>query len=149
MKEITEQMIKDFRLNKLKYDMMGYYFYRKQELSFHHLIVSHKDSKAVGIGEGYLYWNGAILKQLTSHDYLHVIQSVDPEIFAEITSELVDENIKRRVEMENLMAIRDMLLYFEKEHDHDTTKKGKLLIKREYVTERTPVLARERRKYFQ
>nr|DAN14410.1 MAG TPA: hypothetical protein [Bacteriophage sp.] len=80
--------------------------------------------------------NGAILRQNTSHDYLHRINLVDPEIFYLITSELIDENIKRRVDIENLKKIRDLLLYFEREHDHDYTKKGHLLIRREYVKER-------------
>ena len=74
-----------------------------------------------------------MLKQKTSHDYLHIIEKKDTEIFCLITSELIDENIKRKVDIENLRKIRDLLLYFEREHDHDYTKKGKLLIKREYV----------------
>lgn len=148
MRKVTEEMIKEFQLKKLGYDMMGYYFNNKQQLSFHHLIIPHRESQNYGIGEGYLFWNGAILKQVTSHDYLHIIENNDLEIFYRITSELIDENIKRQVELENLQKIRDLLLYFEKEHDHDRTKKGKLLIKREFVVERVPVLSREKKKYY-
>ena len=133
MKNITEQMIKDFKIMKLGFDFMGYKVDKKQSLSFHHLIIPHRESKNYGIGDGYLYWNGAILRQNTSHDYLHIIEKKDAEIFYLITSELIDENIKRKVDIENLRKIRDLLLYFEREHDHDYTKKGKLLIKREYV----------------
>ena len=133
MKNITEQMIKDFKIMKLGFDFMGYKVDKKQSLSFHHLIIPHRESKKYGIGDGYLYWNGAILRQNTSHDYLHIIEKKDAEIFYLITSELIDENIKRKVDIENLQKIRDLLLYFEREHDHDYTKKGKLLIKREYV----------------
>ena len=136
MREVTKLMIKDFKIMKLGYDFMGYKVNRTKELSFHHLIIPHRESKAYGIGEGYLYWNGAILRQNTSHDYLHIIEKIDPDIFYELTSEMIDENIKGRLDIDNLKRIRDLLLYFEREHDHDTSKKGKLLIKREFVTGR-------------
>ena len=77
-----------------------------------------------------------MLRQNTSHDYAHLIQKIDPEIFYLITSEMIDENIKGRLDTDNLKRIHDLLLYFEREHDHDTSKKGKLLIKREFVTGR-------------
>lgn len=136
MKEITKIMINDFKIMKLGMDFMGYHVNRKQDLSFHHLIIQRRHCKEAGLGEGYLYWNGAILVQKTSHDYLHNIERVDPEIFYLITSEMIDENIKGRLDIDNLKRIHDLLLYFEREHDHDTTKKGKLLIKREFVTGR-------------
>ena len=136
MKNITEQMIKDFKIMKLGFDFMGYKVDKKQSLSFHHLIIPHRESRNYGIGEGYLYWNGAILRQNTSHDYLHIIEKIDPDIFYELTSEMIDENIKGRLDIDNLKRIHDLLLYFEREHDHDTSKKGKLLIKREFVTGR-------------
>ena len=139
MREVTKLMIKDFKIMKLGYDFMGYKVNRTKDLSFHHLIIPHRESKSYGLGEGYLYWNGAILRQNTSHDYLHIIEKIDPEIFYELTSEMIDENIKGRLDIDNLKRIHDLLLYFEREHDHDRTKKGKLLIKREFVTTRTPL----------
>ena len=136
MREVTKLMIKDFKIMKLGYDFMGYKVNRTKDLSFHHLIIPHRESKSYGLGEGYLYWNGAILRQNTSHDYLHLIENIDPDIFYELTSEMIDENIKGRLDIDNLKRIHDLLLYFEREHDHDTSKKGKLLIKREFVTGR-------------
>ena len=136
MKEITKIMINDFKIMKLGYDFLGYKVNRKQDLSYHHLIIPRRRCKENGLGEGYLYWNGAILRQNTSHDYLHLIENIDPEIFYELTSEMIDENIKGRLDIDNLKRIHDLLLYFEREHDHDTSKKGKLLIKREFVTGR-------------
>ena len=136
MKEITKIMINDFKIMKLGTDFMGYHVNRKQDLSYHHLIIPRRHCKEAGLGEGYLYWNGAILRQNTSHDYLHTIEKIDPEIFYELTSEMIDENIKGRLDIDNLKRIHDLLLYFEREHDHDTSKKGKLLIKREFVTGR-------------
>ena len=136
MKEITKIMINDFKIMKLGYDFLGYKVNRKQDLSYHHLIIPRRHCKEAGLGEGYLYWNGAILRQNTSHDYLHIIEKIDPDIFCELTSEMIDENIKGRLDTDNLKRIHDLLLYFEREHDHDTSKKGKLLIKREFVTGR-------------
>ena len=136
MKEITKIMVNDFKIMKLGMDFMGYHVNRKQDLSYHHLIILRRHCKEAGLGEGYLYWNGAILRQNTSHDYLHLIENIDPDIFYELTSEMIDENIKCRLDIDNLKRIHDLLLYFEREHDHDTSKKGKLLIKREFVTGR-------------
>ena len=39
MRAITNLMINDFKLKKLGYDFMGFSFKRKEQLSFHHLIV--------------------------------------------------------------------------------------------------------------
>ena len=128
MREITEKMIKNFKIMKLGFDFMGYSVDKKSSLSFHH-----RESQKYKIGEGYLYWNGAILRQNTSHDYLHLIENVDYDMYLAITSEMIDENIKGYLDIDNLKRIHDLLLYFEREHDHDYTKKGKLLIKREYV----------------
>lgn len=139
MKEITKIMVNDFKIMKLGMDFMGYHVNRKQDLSYHHLIIPRRHCKEAGLGEGYLYWNGAILRQNSSHDYLHLIENIDPDIFYELTSEMIDENIKGRLDIDNLKRIHDLLLYFEREHDHDTTKKGKLLIKREFVTTRIPL----------
>lgn len=133
MKEITKLMIKKYALMKLKYDFMGYEFQRSNQLSFHHLIVPKRYCKQEGLGEGYLDWNGAILRQNTSHDYLHIIERYDPEIFELITSEMIDENLKGRLDMENMKAIDDLLSYFEREHCSDRTKKGSPIIKPEYT----------------
>ena len=136
MREVTKIMVNDFKIMKLGMDFMGYHVNRKQDLSYHHLIIPRRHCKEAGLGEGYLYWNGAILRQDTSHAYAHVIEKIDPDIFYELTSEMIDENIKGRLDIDNLKRIHDLLLYFEREHDHDTSKKGKLLIKREFVTGR-------------
>lgn len=133
MKKITERMIKDFKIMKLGYDFMGYNVDKKSSLSFHHLIIPRRESRKYKIGDGYLYWNGAILKQNTSHDYLHLIESKDHDMFLAITSEMIDENIKGYLDISNLRYINDVLCQFEREHCSDMSKKGKLLIKEEYL----------------
>ena len=136
MREITREMIKEYKLMKLGYDFMGYEIKNKQDLSFHHLIVPRRNCKALGLGEGYLKWNGAILNQNTSHDYLHLIEAKDYDMFLAITSELIDENVKGHLDIDNLRRIHDILKCFEREHSNDRSKKGKVLIKQEYMRRR-------------
>lgn len=136
MREITREMIKEYRLMKLGYDFMGYEIKDRQDLSFHHLIVPRRNCKALGLGGGYLKWNGSILNQNTSHDYLHLIEAKDLDMFIAITSEMIDQNIKGRLDIENLRRIRDILECFEREHSSDRGKKGKVLIKQEYMRRR-------------
>lgn len=133
MREVTKIMIHDYALNKLKYDFMGYEFSKPNQLSFHHLIVPHRLCKEQGLGEGYLIWNGAILRQNTSHEYLHTIENYDYDMFSAITSEMIDENIKGHLDMENIRYIDDVLRNFELEYSGRYTKKGHPIIKEEYT----------------
>ena len=136
MREITKLMVNDFNLKKLGYDFAGFHFNRTNELSFHHLIVPHRDSRSFGIGEGYVYWNGAILVQNTSHDYLHLIENINRPMFLAITDELVRENEQGYVDVDNIQRIHSIMEEFEDKYGDIRGKKGKLLIKREYVKNR-------------
>lgn len=136
MKTITREMIKEYNIHKLGYDFMGYSFDRLKDLSFHHLIVPKRDCKAQGLGEGYLKWNGAILVQDTSHEYLHTVERIDRELFLRITKEMIEENEKGKIDLENLKKIRDLLLYFEKNYNKETNSKGQFILKRKYITDR-------------
>jgi hypothetical protein len=133
MKEITKLMIKEYKLNKLKYDFMGYYFDRPSQLSAHHLVVPARD------GGKLVHDNVAILRQDTSHDYLHVIENYDHDCFKAITKRLIDENLIGSLSKNELLAIRDILLYFENEYWNKRTKTGKYIIKEEYMTKRVPM----------
>ncbi|MEG2229952.1 MAG: hypothetical protein RRY22_04170 [Bacilli bacterium] len=127
MREITKQLINDFNLKKIGYDFMGYDFTSCSQLSFHHLIVPKRLCKAQGLGEGYLYWNGVILRQNTSHDYLHLIERIDRDRFLYITKQLIIENEHRKIEIIKLKLIRDALTEFERENSSCK------LIKNEYT----------------
>lgn len=133
MREITMQMIEYYKIMRLGYDFMGYPALKRNTLSFHHLIVPKRECKTKGLGEGYLWWNGAILNQSTSHEYLHLIEAKNYDMFLAITSEMIDENIKGYLDRGNLLRIRDILEQFEKEHCSDRSKKGNLLIKDTYL----------------
>ena len=136
MRDVTKALYDDFKLKDLGYDFMGYVIERKQDLSFHHLIIPRRLSKQNGIGEGYCYWNGALLVQDTSHEYLHLIEAKDLGAFNAITSEVIDIKAKGFLDKENLVNIRQILLEFEEQHKNERSKKGKMLIKREYITKR-------------
>lgn len=139
MKTITREMIKDYGIKKKQYDFMGYTFNNRNYLSFHHLIVPHKDCKAMGLGEGYFFWNGAILVQDTSHEYLHLIQRIDEPMFLYVTQLLIKENKLGQLDLNIIKEIRSVLLEFENQHKDDRHKKdNRLLIKPKYISERLP-----------
>lgn len=139
MKTITRDMMKDYNIHKLGYDFMGYTFDRREDLSFHHLVVPKRDCKAAGLGEGYLRWNGAILNQNTSHDYLHIIERMDRDTFLRITAEMVEENLKGKLDIDNLKRIRELLLYFEDKYEKEMNSKGQLILKRKFITKRIDI----------
>lgn len=135
MREITKQMINDFKIDKLRYDFMGYETNLK-DLSFHHLIIPKRNCYACGLGDGYLYWNGAILNQNTSHEYLHVVELYNPEMFLAITSELIDINVSKKINLSNLKNIRDILNNFERQYSSFEKSNGQPLIKESYIKKR-------------
>lgn len=134
MRDITKLMIAKYKLLELKYDFMGYEFDKEKELSFHHLIVPKRICVARGIEDlGYSEQNGAVLKQSTSHNYLHIVERYDKEYFDAITSLMVGMNLKGYLDIEYIKRIDDILYLFEKEYSGARTKNGKPLIKEEYT----------------
>lgn len=134
MRDITKLMIVKYRLLELKYDFMGYEFNKEKDLSFHHLIVPHRLCDIKNIPEdGYVEWNGAILKQTTSHNYLHIVERYDRDMFDAITLRMIDENIKGYLDTNDIRYIDDVLKCFEREYSGARTKTGKPLIKEEYT----------------
>lgn len=134
MRDITKLMILKYNLLELKYDFMGYEFNKERDLSFHHLIVPKRICKAQRLtDDGYLEWNGAILKMKTSHQYLHVIERYDKDMFNAITLQMIDENLKGYLDTNNIRYIDDVLKCFEREYSGARTKHGDPLIKEEYT----------------
>ena len=118
------------RIYNIKYiDFMGYKLVKKQ-ISYHHLIIPKR------LGGKETVENGAILNQSTSHEYLHRIEGVDYDVFLAITSEMIDENLKGCLDVENLKRIADILRSFEREYCSYRYNSGKLLIKKQYIEDR-------------
>ena len=133
-KHVTNLMVNEFKLEELGMDFMGYSLQKDDYYSFHHLIIPRRNCKKEHIPlDGYVKWNGAILSGKVSHPYLHVIEAYDYDRFLAITSEMIDENLKGRIDMKNLLAIDDILSGFEREHSGIYTKRGKPVVKEEYT----------------
>lgn len=126
-------MFNKYKLAELGHDFMGFSFKRPEEISFHHLIVAKRHCAEMGLGNGEYVWNGSLLARNTGHDYAHIIERIDPDVFYALTSEMVDMNVKGYLDPENLRYIDDILCSFEREHCGERTKKGKMLIKEEYT----------------
>lgn len=124
MKEITNLIIREYRLKDI--DFMGYRFNR-YNASYHHLIVPRR------LGGKETIENGAVLNGKSSHPYLHIVEGRDYEMFRAITEEMIKEKKLGRLDRSSLKRIDDILSCFEREHSSDTTSKGKVLIKDEFV----------------
>lgn len=134
MRDITKLMIIRYNLLELKYDFMGYEFKKESQLSFHHLVVPKRVCKLQNMPQdGYLEWNGAILRQNTAHDYLHIVERYDRDMFDAITLQMIDENLKGYLDTNNIQYIDDILKCFEREYSGTRTKHGDPLIKEEYT----------------
>lgn len=127
MRKITEIMINEYKIKEK--DFMGYKV-NKNNISYHHLIIPRRLNGPETIE------NGALLNRNTSHPYLHIIEGIDYEKFLEISSEMIDENIKGYIDKENIEKIDEILDSFEREYSGYRTSKGKVLIKPEFVYER-------------
>lgn len=130
MKSVTKLMINEFKIKELGFDMMGYSLERGDIYTFHHLIIPNRK------GGPFSRNNGAILCGRSSHPYLHVVEAKDYDMFAYITSEMIDENIKGYLDPKNIKNIHEVLALFEREHSGDRTKKGHPLIKECYTRRR-------------
>lgn len=136
MRDITKLMIVKYKLLELKYDFMGYEFDKEKELTFHHLVIPKRICIAQNIPElGYLDWNCALL-QKDAHNYVHIVERYDRDMFEAITREMIEENQKGYLDLKNILYIDDILKCFERKYSGARTKNGKPLIKEEYTRRR-------------
>ena len=128
MKGITREMIRIYKPKGI--DWMGYDINSIRDLTYHH--IQKKEH-----GGPFTFDNGALLRGDTSHEYLHIIEYNDLDMYLYINNILKQINDQRaRPTKQQLLAIRDVLLQFEREHDTETNSKGKLLIKQQYIKNR-------------
>lgn len=128
MGSLTNRLFYEFELHKLGYDFMGYTFDDKKEISYHHIQPRHYKGKTT-------YENGALLNRNTSHNYIHIIEEYEFQLFIELSQELIAEH-KDGITKEHLLAIRQMLEFFEQKYKEQYTKRGILIVKEEYVRRR-------------
>ena len=109
---------------------MGYDINSIRDLTYHH--IQKKEH-----GGPFTFDNGALLRGDTSHEYLHIIEYKDLDMYLYINNILKQINDQQaRPTKQQLLAIRDVLLQFEREHDTETNSKGRLLIKQRYIRNR-------------
>lgn len=124
MKSIVNLMIDEYGVRKI--DWMGYKVSKDNPYTFHHL------KKRCNNGKEEVK-NGAILTKV-AHQYLHIVESRDLELFTYINNVLKQVNEQGFASLERqLLAIDSLLKQFEKEHRWDRSSKGKVLIKTEYL----------------
>ena len=127
MKYITSLMINEYGIKEKDIDFMGYSLQKGDIYTYHHLIVPRRNGGPITVQ------NGAILCGKSAHPYLHLIEYYDYDRFLAITSEMIDQNIKGHLDIENILYIYDILEGFEREYSGVRNKKGKEIIKPEYT----------------
>lgn len=98
----------------------------KRDVTFHHIVKREHGGKAE-------INNGALLMPV-SHQYLHLIESKDLEVYITLNKifKYVNEQMVEPT-MEQRQIIEYLLRSFEEEHRWDKGSKGKLLIKHKYL----------------
>jgi len=124
MKQITKFMINMWDMSNI--DWMGYKLNKNNPYTYHHILKKEFGGKET-------IDNGAILTKIP-HEYIHIIEFKDLEMYIYINNLLKNINNQRELpNRQQLLAIDSILRQFEREHCSDRNSKGKLLIKEEYT----------------
>ena len=129
MSKLRERIYKDFKMEQLGYDFMGYEFKEKKELSTHHILPKHAGGKSKKK-------NLCVLNRYTSHNYIHLIEETDFKIFLEISKYLLEEVKLGKISIDKLLEIDEILQFFEYKYRDEEDRHGELLIKPEYKSKR-------------
>ena len=129
MSRLRERLYKDYKLEQLGYDFLGYEFGSKKELSTHHIIPKHSGGKTKKD-------NLCVLNRYTSHNYIHLIEDTDYKVFLEISKYLMEQVKKGEISIDQLLRINDALEFFEFKFRNEEDKNGDKLIKPEYKEKR-------------
>lgn len=126
MKKITQEMIHIFKMTD--FDWMGYELTKEANyFTFHHIIKKeHGGKEKIN--------NGAILIGNSAHNYLHIIESRELDMYVYINKILKEINNQRYLPTkEQLLKIYDCLEKFERDHSGDVNRNGDPLIKERYT----------------
>ena len=129
MSRLRENIYRNFNLEQLGYDFLGYEFDSKKELSTHHILPRHSGGKTKKD-------NLCVLNRYTSHNYIHLIEDTDYKVFLEISKYLLEEVKKGEISREQLLRINDALQFFEFKFRDEEDRHGERLIKPEYKSKR-------------
>ena len=129
MSKLRERIYKDFKMEQLGYDFLGYTFDSKKELSTHHILPRHSGGQTKKN-------NLCALNRFTSHNYIHLIEDTDYKVFLELSKYLLEEVKKGEIGREQLLRIADVLQFFEYKYRDEEDRHGELLIRPEYKSKR-------------
>jgi hypothetical protein len=129
MSKLRERLYKEYHIEELGYDFLGYTFESKKELSTHHVLPKHSGGKTKKD-------NLCILNRYTSHNYIHLIEDTDYKVFLEISKYLLEEIKKGEISQDQLLRINDALEFFEFKFRDEEDRYGERLIKPEYKSKR-------------
>ena len=129
MSRLRERLYKEYDLENLGYDFMGYEFGSKKELSTHHIIPRHSGGQTKKN-------NLCVLTRDTSHNYIHLIEDYEYKTFLQISKCLMEQVKNGKIDIEEIKRINEILLYFEYKYRNAEAKTGGLLIRPEYKDKR-------------
>lgn len=125
MKDIVKKLIDYYKIEELGYDFMGYVKQDRDILTFHHLFVPKRLNGPKDFDNGVILYS-------TSHAYLHLIETIDYDLFLELTYLMYMEKING-IRLEELLKIRRYLAQFEYEYINTYCKDGNPLIKEKFI----------------
>ena len=125
MSRLREKLYKEYNLEALGYDFLGYAVGSKKDLSTHHILPRHSGGKTQKD-------NLCVLNRYTSHNYIHLIEDTDYKIFLQVSKFLLEQVKKGEIGEEQLLRINDILEVFEKKYKDEEARNGELLIRPEY-----------------
>lgn len=129
MSRLRERLYKEYHLEELGYDFLGYTFETKRDLSTHHIIPRHSGGETKKK-------NLCVLNRFTSHNYIHLIEDYDYKVFLQISSSLLKQVQQGKIDIEEIKKIIDLLQFFEFKFRDEEDRHGERLIKPEYKTKR-------------
>lgn len=129
MSRLRERLYKDYNLENLGYDFLGYTFESKKELSTHHILPRHSGGKTKKD-------NLCVLNRYTAHNYIHLIEDYDYKVFLQISRELMEQVKQGKIDIQEIKNIFELLQFFEFKFRDKTDRNGDLIIKPEYKTKR-------------
>ena len=128
MTKLKTKLYDNFKLQQLGVDFMGYEFENKKELTYHHILPKNLGGKTT-------FENGALLIR-DSHNYIHLVEVMDFKLFIELSQELKKEHETGEITKERLIAIQQMLEFFENKYKNSYARNGTPLIKSDFVRRR-------------
>lgn len=129
MSRLRERLYKDYNLEQLGYDFMGYEFETKRDLSTHHIIPRNSGGQTKKD-------NLCVLNRNTAHNYIHLIEDTDYKTFLQISKCLMEQVKKGQIDIEEIKNINEILLYFEYKYRNAESRAGGSLIKPEFKEKR-------------